>query len=137
MSIIYVGYTASQVVKLFYLGSYFFSITISLLVCRLTLNAMTFLLVPEILGLFSVQILFNACWRSYSVLGISANLQHTKYYPEYSDLFGSDFLIYFAMTLDSVCVCVCVCVYVLMATLYLSVPGTYLLFFVFETVPCV
>jgi len=70
---------------------------------------MTFLLVPEILGLCSVQILFNSCWRSYSVLGISANLQQTKYYPEYSDLFGSDFLIYFAMTLDCVCVCVCVC----------------------------
>ena len=78
-----------------------------MLVCCLTLNAMTFLLVPEILGLCSVQILFNSCWRSYSVLGISANLQQTKYYPEYSDLFGSDFLIYFAMTLDCVCVCVC------------------------------
>ena len=88
MSVIYVGYTASQ---FFYLPSYFiFSVTISVLVCCRTLNAMTFLFVPEILRLCSLQILFNTCWRSYSVLGISANLQQTKY-PEYSDLFGSIF----------------------------------------------
>ena len=50
----------------------------------------------------------------------------------YSEVF---FLIYFAMTLDSVCVCVCVCDNGY--PLSLCVTGTYLLFFIFETVPCV